>query len=274
MPSLSSHAHGAAARAAHSTWLEHLTRGGLAGYGVLHLLFAGLILQIAFDGSRTDGDQSGALHKLAGEPFGTTLIALLVVGLVALTIWQLLEAAVGHRGEPGRHRVYERVVSAGRAAFYAYLSWTGSKVLRGKSASSADTQQQASEDLLASTGGRLAVVLAGLTVAATGIRLLVYGVTAKFEKHLRTRLMTPPMRRISRPLGVAGYATKGTAYTIAGLLLLTAAIRYDPDKARGLDATLRVLAEQSYGPWLLALMAAGFAAYGLFSLVQARFRKV
>ena len=34
------------------------------------------------------------------------------------------------------------------------------------------------------------------------------------------------------------------------------------------------LAQQSYGPWLLALTAAGIAAYGLFSLVQARYRTV
>jgi hypothetical protein len=58
------------------------------------------------------------------------------------------------------------------------------------------------------------------------------------------------------------------------VLFLIAAIQYDPDKARGLDAALRALAELSYGPWLLALTAIGMAAYGLFSIVQARYRKV
>jgi len=115
MSSLPSQAHGAASRTANSTWLEHLTRGGLVGYGIIHLLFAWLILQIAFDGSATDGDQSGALHKLAEEPFGTFLIVVIIVGLIAMAIWQLLEAAVGHRAERGRHRLYERIVSAGRA---------------------------------------------------------------------------------------------------------------------------------------------------------------
>jgi hypothetical protein len=86
--------------------------------------------------------------------------------------------------------------------------------------------------------------------------------------------MTAQMRRISRRLGVAGYTAKGLAYGIAGVLLLTAAIQYDPDKARGLDATLHTLAAQSYGPWLLALTAAGIAAYGLFAIVESRYRKV
>jgi hypothetical protein len=274
MPSLPSQARGAASRTANSTWLEQLTRAGLVGYGIIHLLFAWLILQIAFSGSGTDGDQSGALHNLAEKPFGTFLIVVIVIGLIAMTIWQLLEAAIGHRSERGRHRVYERVVSAARALFYAYFAWTGIKVLRGKKASSADTQQKASEDLMASTGGRITVALAGIVIAAIGIGLVVYGVQKKFKKHLKVSQMSAQTRRLSERLGVAGYAAKGAAYGIAGVLFLIAAIQYDPDKARGLDATLKVLSQQSYGPWLLALTALGIAAYGLFSIVQSRYRKV
>jgi len=274
MPSLPKQAHGAASRAADSTWLDRLTRGGLIGYGIIHLLFAWLIVQIAFGGSATDGDQSGALQTLAKQPFGTLLIVAIVIGLAAMTIWQIFEAAIGHRDEHGRHRAYERIVSAGRAAFYLYFGWTGVKVLRGKGSSSADSQQKASEDLMVSSAGRVTVGLAGLAVAAIGVGLLIYGVTRKFEKHLKTGQMTAQMRRISRRLGVAGYTAKGLAYGIAGVLLLTAAIQYDPDQARGLDATLHTLAAQSYGPWLLALTAAGIAAYGLFAIVESRYRKV
>jgi hypothetical protein len=42
----------------------------------------------------------------------------------------------------------------------------------------------------------------------------------------------------------------------------------------GLDAALRALAQQAYGPWLLLLTAIGFAAYGLFSIAEARYREV
>ena len=274
MPSLPTQARGAASRTASSTWLEQLTRGGLVGYGIIHLLFAWLILQIAFDGSSTDGDQSGALHKLAEKPFGTFLIVVIVIGMFAMIIWQLLEAAIGHRSERGRHRVYERIVSGARALFYAYFAWTGIKVLRGKSASSADTQQKASEDLMVSTGGRITVGLIGVVIAAIGIGLVIYGLKQKFLKHLKTSQMSAKMRRLSTRLGMTGYAAKGTAYGIAGVLFLVAAIQYDPDKARGLDATLNELSERSYGRWLLALTALGIAAYGLFSIVQARYRKV
>jgi hypothetical protein len=49
---------------------------------------------------------------------------------------------------------------------------------------------------------------------------------------------------------------------------------YDPGKSRGLDAALHTLAEQPYGHVLLAVIAAGIAAFGVFSIVQARYRKI
>ncbi|MEU4245252.1 DUF1206 domain-containing protein [Actinoplanes sp. NPDC026619] len=270
MASLTSHAH----KAADNPWLERLTRAGLVGYGVLHLLFAWLVLRIAFGGAPADGDQSGALHALAAKPFGSALIVILVIGLTAMVVWQIFEASIGHRGERGRHRVYERLASAGRAAFYTYLAWTGIKVLRGKNKSTADLQEEASQDLMVSSGGRLTVAVIGVLVAAIGAGLAVYGLTRKFEKHLMTSRMTAQVRDLIRRLGEIGYTAKGAAYGTAGVLLVMAAVTYDSDKARGLDAALRAMAAQTYGTWMLVITAVGIAAYGLFSVVQARYRKV
>lgn len=271
---MSQQAQRTASRAADSKLLEALTRAGFVGYGVVHLLFAWLALQIAFGRSAGEGDQSGALQELAGQPLGKFLVAAVAVGLLAMTIWQVFEAAVGHRADHGRERTLERLASAGRAAVYAYFAWTAYKVFQGASSSSADKQQQASEQLMGSAGGRALVGLIGLAVAALGAGLIWYGLVKRFEKHLRSGLMSPATRQWSRRLGVAGYAAKGAAYGIAGLLLVVAAVSYDPDKARGLDAALRTLAEQSYGTVLLALVAVGIAAYGAFCFVQARYRKV
>jgi len=267
MPSLSSQARGAASRAADNSWLERLTRAGFLGYGVLHLLFAYVIVQIAVGAPAADGDQSGAMHKLAEKPFGTALIVVMVVGLVAMAIWQILEIVTVRRN-------LERLASAGRVAFYLYLSWNGVKVLQGKNKSSADTQQNATEGLLGSSFGRFTVVLAGLVVAAIGVGLAYAGLTKRFERHLKVSQMTAATRRLIQRLGMAGYTAKGIAYGIAGVLFVVAAVQYDPDKARGLDAALRALAEQSYGTWLLILAALGFAAYGLFAIAEARYRKV
>jgi hypothetical protein len=263
-----------ASRAANSRGLKLLARAGFVGYGIVHLLFAWLALQIAFDKPADDGDQSGALRTLAAQPLGKFLVIAIAVGLLAMAIWQAFEAAVGHLEDRGRERTLERLASVGRTIVYLYFAWTAFKVFTDANSNSADKQQAMTEQLMGSTGGRFLIGLAGVALAALGVGLVIYGVAKQFEKHLQTGQMSPRTRTASRRLGVAGYAAKGVAYGVAGFLLLIAAVRYDPDKARGLDAALHTLRDQSYGAVLLTLVALGIAAFAVFCFVQARYRKV
>jgi hypothetical protein len=272
--SLTSDARATASRAAHSKVLEVLTRAGFIGYGIVHLLFAWLALQIAFGKPAATGDQSGALRTLAAQPLGKFLVITICVGLAAMAIWQALQATMGHVGEQGRARTFERVISAGRTIVYGYFAWTAYQVFNEANSSPSDKQQALTQQLMSSAGGRWLVGLAGLAVLAIGVGLVVYGLTKRFEKNLQTFRMSPRTRRLTRRLGVAGYSAKGVAFGITGLLVIVAAVTYDADKSRGLDGALRTLREQSYGAILLTLVALGITAFGVFCFVQARYRKV
>jgi hypothetical protein len=264
----------AASRAANSPALAALARAGFVGYGIVHLLFAWLALQIAFGKAADEGDQSGALRTLAEQPLGRFLVIAIAVGLLAMAIWQAFEAAIGHREDRGNERVFERLGSVGRTIAYLYFAWTAYQVFNHANSSSADKSRALSEELMASSGGRWVVGLAGFALALLGVGLVVYGVTKRFEKHMLTGQMSLRTRTLSRRLGVAGYSAKGIAYGITGVLVVTAAVTYNPNQARGLDAALHTLRQQSYGAFLLALVALGIAAFGAFCFVQARYRKV
>jgi hypothetical protein len=274
MSSATTHLKSTASRAADSKPLEYLARGGFATYGVIHLLFAWLALQVAFGHSGQEGDQNGALQTLAGNAFGKVMLVIIAAGMIGLAIWQAFEAIVGESGPRDKTAIAERVISGIRTIAYLWLAWTAIKVVRGADSSSAASNQSKSSDLMSSTAGRWAVGLAGLVVLGVGIGLVVYGVSKKFEKHLNTQQMRPSVRKSTRRLGMAGYSAKGVAYGITGVLVLVAAIKYDPNKARGLDAALKTLAGHAYGVWLLALIAVGFAAFGVFCFSQAKYRKV
>jgi hypothetical protein len=58
----------AARRAARSKWLERLTRIGLVGYGVTHLIVGWIALELRFGKAPAEGDQSGAFKTLARQP--------------------------------------------------------------------------------------------------------------------------------------------------------------------------------------------------------------
>jgi hypothetical protein len=111
-----------ARRAKHHPVLEALTRMGLVGFGLTHLLVAWIALRIASGTAPAAGDQDGAFRLLVGQRLGTLLLTLVAIGLAAMVIWQVLEAAVGHTSVTGGERVAERVMSAGRAIFYGYLA--------------------------------------------------------------------------------------------------------------------------------------------------------
>jgi len=274
MSSASSQVRSSASRAADSKPLEYLARAGFVCYGVIHLLFAWVALQVAFGHSSQQSDQSGALEKLASQPLGKTLVIIVVIGMVALALWQAFAAVIGESGVQDKEAIADRVVSAARTLIYLSLAWTGVKVLTGANSSQGDSQQKGASSLMDSTGGRWLVGLIGLIVVGIGIGLVIYGVKKKFLKRLNTEQMSLTVRKTTRRLGVAGYTAKGVAYAIAGLLIVVAAVKYDPHKARGLDSALKTLAGQPYGPWLLALIALGFAAFGVYCFSQAKYRKV
>ena len=274
MSSATSQVKHTASRAADSKPLEYVARGGFIGYGIIHLLFAWIAFQVAFRGSGQESDQSGALQTLAGNGAGKVLLVLIGIGMIGLAIWQAFEAAIGESGPRTKTAIAERVISGVRAILYLSLAYYAFKVLNGANASMAQNQQGKSATIMAHSGGRWLVGFIGLVVIGVGVGIFVYGWKKKFLQHLNTQQMAASVRKSTTRLGMLGYEAKGVAYAIAGVLVVTAAVTYKPDKARGLDAALKTLAGHPWGVWLLALIGLGIAAFGIYCFAQARYRKV
>ena len=60
---------------------------------------------------------------------------------------------------------------------------------------------------------------------------------------------------------------------MVGVLAGAAVLFADPARAGGLNAALRTLGATALGDWLLVVVAAGFAAYGLFCIADAGTRR-
>ncbi|WP_155370952.1 DUF1206 domain-containing protein [Catellatospora vulcania] len=262
------------ARAAgNSPALENLTRAGLVGYGLLHLAVGWLALQIA-NGQAARGDQSGAFRLLAAQPFGKALVWAIAAGLIAMAIWQLFEAAVGHLDERGGRRTLERVVSAGRTVAYLALGVTAIQVARGGDPATGSRQRAATSGLLGRPDGQWLVGIAGVAVTVVGLVLVWYGIKKGFVRHLLRNRMSAGEFRAAVLTGRLGYAVKGAVYAVAGVLVTLAAVTFDPAKSTGLDGALHTLAQQPFGYALLLVAAAGFAVFGVYCYFQARYRKV
>ncbi len=247
-------------------------RVGIFSYGITHLLIAWLALQVAF-GSGGKADQRGAFQQLAEEPFGRVLLWVLVVGFVATALWRLAQAIWGYSYESDRTKQIRRKVGAGaKVVVFAALAVLAAQTAIG-SGGGGGGQQKATAGLLGLPGGQFIVGAIGVGIVVVGGRKVYQGWKKKFLDDMSLP-SDPRARQVAERTGQVGFIAKGVSIALIGVLVIVAAIRFRPDEASGLDAALKGLAAQPFGPYLLAVVAVGLAAYGVFCFFDARYHRV
>jgi hypothetical protein len=63
-------------------------------------------------------------------------------------------------------------------------------------------------------------------------------------------------------------------FGLIGWFLIDAAVRFNPDQAKGLDASLKTVAHQPFGRVVLFVAAVGLLAFAIWSFIEARYRKL
>jgi hypothetical protein len=265
-------------RMARGSLTEGAARAGLTARGAIYLLVGVLALKIAFGDGGHQADRGGALAELAGQPFGAVLLWALGVGLAGMAVWRLSEALFGSVGKDGRS-ARKRLLAAARCVFYvvvAYSVFTFAAGPHGGSGGGSSDEQ--SRDVTARaldlTAGQWLVGAAGAGIVVAGVWIGARALRRCYRDQLKLGEMTPWARRLVDITGVAGGAARGLVFAAAGAFAVRAAVDYRPDKAKGMDDTLRSFAHTPLGPWLLVCVAAGLVLFGVFSFALARWRRV
>lgn len=254
-----------------STPLELLARAGLTAYGAIHILVGWLALLMAWGAAGESSDLSGALGTVAKQPLGKVVLWLVATGLLALALWQVSESIWGYRTREGARR--KQVASWTKAVVYAALGVSAARVALGSGTSSSEQQQEATSGVLSLPAGRVMVVVAGVLIMGVGVTHVVKGVKKSFLKEIVTSSMSPFARQGVTRLGQIGYIAKGVAVSGVGGLLTYATVTFDPQR-QGLNGALQTLLAQPSGRFLLTVLALGFVAFGLFAMLQARYRQM
>lgn len=262
-------------QAASSPAMRWLARAGLVARGVLYLIIGWIAIQVAFGQSSQQADQTGALHLLGRNPAGQVALWLLAVGFAAMCVWRLTEAAFGAAEDDG-DKATTRLASLGRAVIYGFIDFGVLKYAIGVGGPKSSDQQ--SVDLTATAmrhpGGRAAVVVVGVILAATGLAMAWSAARTKFLKKMNTSDMSPRTRQVVTWIGRIGGVARGVIFVTSGIFLIIAAADFQPQRAKGVDSALRALARTPLGPWLLLVVAIGLVLFGVFSCCEARWRKV
>ena len=248
-------------------------RAGFVARGVVYVLIGVLAVEIAFGQRGAEADRQGALHEVAAQPFGLVMLWVLAVGFGCMTLWR---ASLAVFGENGRKKTGSRVLSAARAVFYASVCWGTAAYAAGSGGQSGSDAK--SQDWTASAlklpAGRVLVAVAGVVLIGAGVGIGVSAARRRFLKKLETSRMGARTRQVVTGLGLGGGLARGAVFAGAGVFVLVAAVTFDPQRAKGMDDTLRSFAHTPVGPWLLVLVALGLVLFGGFSFASARWRKL
>lgn len=247
--------------------LELWARLGYAARGFVYLLLGWVALTTGR--ALSTDDAVAEVEKLPASPL---LLGLLAAGLAAYALFKLYVAAIDldHKGDDRKGRI-TRIGSALGGAGYFGLAWFALKVLTGdedgqsgRAAGSGGAGQEAAVDLAQAPGGDWLLMLGALVVIGIAIGQFVIAWTASFMKEM------PNCPSFAKPAGRLGYAARALVIGMVGWFLLKAGL--DGERVRNFGDALALLRNQ-HG-WLFLTVAAGLMAFGLTSLMMARYRRI
>ena len=263
-------AHDAGTAVTRSAPFEWLARAGFAARGLIYVIIGVLALKLAVGVGGKTTNQQGALRTIAHQPFGRALLLVVAIGLGGYALWRIVRAALGQRGDSG----LDRVSALASGIVYGGMCLIAVKLLVGAKPSTSANPHKATAGVFGWPAGTWLVGIAGAVLIGVGLYQGYRGLSRDFLDDSKTGQMSPTVRRWFERLGVFGYVARMVVFGLIGVFLIKAAKDFNAKAAIGLDGALAKVAHQSYGHLLLAVVAAGLIAFGLYSLADARYRKI
>jgi hypothetical protein len=258
-------------------WIERLARLGYTAKGVVYTVIGWLALVAAVgDGGKTTG-AGGALSTIAGQPYGQFILGLLAIGLAGYAVWRFVQAIFDpqHKGVDVKGLATRTGYFVSGIA-YAGLAMTSIKLVQGVKSSSEDGRtQDITARLLALPLGQFLVIGVGLVLIGIGVNFFVTALKEKYKEVLRWSEMSDQEQKWAGVVAKIGMTARAIVSVMIGTFLILAGLRANANEARGLDGALKVLAQHTYGPLLLGIVATGLVAYGMYSfMVESQYRRV
>jgi hypothetical protein len=249
-----------------------LSRAGFVARAFVYGIIGVLAFGVAIGAGGKITNQQGAFRTIEQHSFGHVLLTLLAIGLGGYALWRLFRAALGH-GPEGADRGVERLGALGSGIAYAVLCAVAVQILTGPGTSGGGAKKTAG-DVFSWPAGRWLVGVAGVIFAGVAIYQFIRGVKRKFLDDSKTERMAPTFKRWFTIFGTIGHVARAIVFGLIAIFLIKAAYDYKANEAIGLDGALGKLYDVSGGPLLLGAVALGLIAFGCFSLVEARYRRI
>ncbi len=260
--------------------LERIARVGMVARAVVYVAIGLLATAAAFRLGGAVTDTSGVFYFVLHQPLGRVLLAVLAVGLGAYTVWLLAQVFLDPYGSGTSllglvNRLGQLVSGLAQLAVVVEggrLALGLPSLLSGGATSPDADERLVAEGLRVPFGVQL-VGLVGIILVVVAVIQLYRGLLGDVRRDWRLDGLGGNGHWAIR-VGRFGLAARAVVLGVSGVLVLQSARAYDPSRAGGVEEVLRIFGRQYSSGWLLGLVALGLVAFGVFGLVEARYRTI
>lgn len=249
---------------------EWLAKAGYTARGVVFLLIAGLALFSGVAGGKPE--TKSAISTLLDQPFGRIWVGLIGLGLFGFVAWRLAQALADSDGHGTDTKgVLVRAALLGSAVTYVGVAGyaLGHAVNMG-GGSEGSGERGLAEWIMAQPFGSYLAIVVGLGFIIGGVVTAAKGVMRRFEKYVRI----PDRKGILTTICIYGLVARGVVFAVTGILFAYAGFRVDPSEAGSMSDALDWLSQLPLGSVIYVVIAVGLAAFGVYNLIEARYRTV
>jgi hypothetical protein len=256
---------------------QRAARLGYLAKGIMWIMMGGLTLQAALGMGSPRVDQNVVLLRLFAQPFGKYLLIAFAIGLISYALWRVMQAFF----DPDHHgKNFIGVVN--RASFvitglgYAGMAFAAIELSLGTGSGGGSEQvtRLMTAQVLKYPLGSLLVGLIGLFITGLGIYQIYLGYSTRFERSFKEAEMTPEERRWAIRIGRFGHISRSIVFSVIGIIFIHAALKYQPNEVGFFGQALRSLSDQPYGVYIIGVLGIGMMAFGVYSMVLARYRRI
>lgn len=252
--------------------IEHLARLGYASIGIVYMIVGGFAVATGVGRRGSTGGHDAAFLLIRDQPFGRVLLAAIAAGMIGYALWRFVSAVTDneHRGSDAKG-FGVRIASFLRGLAYAAIAIEVIRMIMGSNGGASGEQEADhwTARLMQQPFGRWLVAAAGLGVLAYGAYQLYAAWDAKLSKRIRLGQIDSSVRGKVIAISRFGIGARGVVFSIIGGSLVIAALRHNPGAAHGTTGALHELPLP-----LLVLAGFGLAAYGVYALVNAKYRRI
>jgi ABC-type anion transport system duplicated permease subunit len=254
--------------------IKGLATAGLIAKGFVYLILGAFALMADFHiGGRSAANTDKAhIFSFLDESFaGQWLLPLLVIGLFCYCIWRSIEGV--HAIEDGKKHYPKAARYFASAGVYLLVAVSAAKEFLDKPGKNGDGKQELASNLLSQPFGHWLAGAAALAFAAIGIYQLYYAWSEKYKKHVQRMNRQTDAAPILLGTGKIGYTARGVVWLIIAYLMSRAAFTGRSNDAGDTGKAFSFIEKSTAGSIWLAAIAIGLIAYGIFSIVRARYER-